>query len=992
MNDSSFAGLSRVLTLAAGVMISSGAFADDKLPTDYGDPANDIQSGSVYGLTWTGAARSYRIGDDVVLVFTDTIAGNCSFTIADGYQVDGRYLLVGGGGPGGNPDQGQMVGGGGAGGGVADEVFVGRDSGTYSVTVGNGGTSKGTYGNPDFNNNGTPSFIQKDGVDVLRVLGGGGGGVANNQSGDKWKFACGNPYGYCTNDNDTEYDFSKIDVANGGGAAFSGVYAQHPGKVGDLGYEGGSAVVCGNTFDGMLNAGGGAGAGENGHNATGYCSSGAGGKGKVSNITGEDVCYGGGGAGGTCGSGAGVSALVKGGEGGGGRAYVDDSTDAKVFAENGVDGLGGGGAGFSLSTKTSPRTRAAAGRGGNGVVIVRFTKIEGPKHVEGLDFGGAAEWFNIGEGEEKETVVVFTNTAANVCWFKLASDANVRLLLVGGGGAGSWPSTGNFAGAGGGAGGFVEANDKVLARGVYKITVGKGGEPKGDKQSSENENNSGSDSVLTSGAKEIARALGGGAAGIPNGNNRENVATGKDGGSGGGAGGLLNSTSGAVGKGLDNQGSDGGLGFYINAAGGGGGAGGPGAGATGLGQSGAGGEGKTSDITGATICYAGGGAGGAYLNTEGTKIVSGGNGGGGSSKVVVANQANVCSIIPAVDGLGGGGAGAAGGEGYNARVAGEAGRGGNGVVILRVKKFYEPLPCVSFTGEAEWYNIGCGKTRETVIIYTNVNEVGTLTLGRRATARILLVGGGGAGGSSHGSIVGSGGGAGGFVEVNARVLARGDYKITVGKGGEAKILDGWGKGDNGGDSIISFKDSPLLTAKGGGAGGSGSGNQTNLSGANGGSGGGASKYNESTVGTVGAGSDGQGKAGGAGVANFGGGGGGAGEGGGAAASALGGKGGDGKESDITGDPIYYAGGGAGGSLCTAGQGEKYVEGGLGGGGYSRISSSGEFAAPGTDGLGGGGAGAPDNWNNQGHNAGRGGNGVVIVRITEGPDGLLILLN
>lgn len=98
----------------AGVF-AFGAQAAEKLPTDYGDPANDLASGSVEGLTWAGAARAYNVGADVVLVFTNTTAGACSFEIAPTYLATGRYLLVGGGGPGGCTLQRLAGGGGGAG-------------------------------------------------------------------------------------------------------------------------------------------------------------------------------------------------------------------------------------------------------------------------------------------------------------------------------------------------------------------------------------------------------------------------------------------------------------------------------------------------------------------------------------------------------------------------------------------------------------------------------------------------------------------------------------------------------------------------------------------------------------------------------------------------------------------------------------------------------------------------------------------------------------
>jgi autotransporter-associated beta strand protein len=83
----------------------------------------------------------------------------------------------------------------------------------------------------------------------------------------------------------------------------------------------------------------------------------------------------------------------------------------------------------------------------------------------------------------------------------------------------------------------------------------------------------------------------------------------------------------------------------------------------------------------------------------------------------------------------------------------------------------------------------------------------------------------------------------------------------------------------------------------------------------------------------------------------------------------GGDGGIGKISTITGQSIYYAGGGGGAGIAS--NGDSQGAGGLGGGAAGRRTGNG-FS--GTNGLGGGGGGVGDNGN-----GGSGGSGIVIVR-------------
>ena len=262
-----------------------------------------------------------------------------------------------------------------------------------------------------------------------------------------------------------------------------------------------------------------------------------------------------------------------------------------------------------------------------------------------------------------------------------------------------------------------------------------------------------------------------------------------------------------------------------------------------------------------------------------------------------------------------------------------------------------------------------------VLVFSNANESSTFTLDGSATARILCVGGGGSGGNQGGNNGrAAGGGAGGFLELSNVVLTAGSYTVGVGKGG-AGVIAAWASagavGNDGGDSFVQLNDADIARALGGGGGGANS-----LRGHDGGCGGGG------YIGGAGSGKQaaspfgGCGKGGGTSnnAANAGGGGGGAAAAGGTPgyASTAGAAGGAGLGSDITGVAVVYAGGGGGAGLGTGGAG------GAGGGGAGSYGSYSDGQA-GSNGLGGGGGGCGGG--NNGKYSGRGGNGVVVVRLT-----------
>lgn len=296
----------------------------------------------------------------------------------------------------------------------------------------------------------------------------------------------------------------------------------------------------------------------------------------------------------------------------------------------------------------------------------------------------------------------------------------------------------------------------------------------------------------------------------------------------------------------------------------------------------------------------------------------------------------------------------------------------------------EPFAMTALFGSAGYVMTHVGRSD---VLYTFFAS-DSVSFARPVKARLLLVGGGGAGGRE----CSGGGGAGGMIDTNDVELAAGTYTITVGAGGQP--ITGTAKGGNGGNSVISFNDTPLFTAIGGGGGGG----YTSGNGVDGGCGGGAAGING---GTGGAGTEGQGYAGGDAIGKAMGGGGGAGGPGenGTAVQGPGAAGGIGRISNITGEEVYYAGGGGGGGYNYA---DLLMNGGLGGGGngarnisvaarqsYTLPDGRNEYEAEaGVDGLGGGGGGGN---NFTGDKMGRpGGRGTVIIRVKQHLGGIIIV--
>jgi hypothetical protein len=509
------------------------------------------------------------------------------------------------------------------------------------------------------------------------------------------------------------------------------------------------------------------------------------------------------------------------------------------------------------------------------------------------------------------------------------------ILIVAGGGGG-----GTNAGAGGGAGGLILLESTTVIAGSYDIKVGNGGaggttSNAGTLASNGNNSSFGSYTAIAGGA------------GVNSGG-----ANGNSGGSGGGAGndGSGNKSGGAGTTGQGFKGGDGTVpGGSDRTGGGGGGAGGPGQNSVSSTRAGNGGVGRNMSLifgtsVGQAGWFAGGGGGGVHSGTGGT----GGQGGGGSENVA------------GVNGTGGGGGGG--------RSPNNGLKGGSGIVIIRYK-----IPIITIDNDYKYlsfFNDGTNQTSYTVNFPTN------------RVCDVLVVGGGGSGGSDQGG----GGGAGGLVYLT-NISLLGNYNITVGNGGLGALLGA----NNGYDSIFG-----IYTAKGGGKGGHYTGNAIARIGANGGNGGGGGGITTGAYASGGTSTQdvyldansikrGWGNIGGSAANDNGnyyacGGGGGADFPGGNATITVPGNGGNGKAINITGQNLYYAGGGGGSLRISSGTiGGLGGLGGGGNGGYDNVNvlntvngNTGRNALPNTGGGGGG-----ISWNAPA--GGSGGSGIVIIR-------------
>lgn len=631
------------------------------------------------------------VGGFVVHIFT------ASGTLILPSAVDSTNLVVAGGGGGG----GQYGDGGGAGGLIYTNLML--NAGSYSVTIGAGGT--GASGNADGANGNSSVFS------TLTALGGGGGGdgYPNNIAGLNGGSGGGS--------------------GGNGGAASAGAATQPSspdGGFGNAGFNGDTANPI------VYGGGGGAGA---------AASSSDGGNGLQYSISGVSAYYAGGGAGIPAGDNVGNGTGGLGGGGNGGNNGPGSSGTANTG--------GGGGGGWG----------ANGASGGSGIVIVQYPYVAGvPVSIsltsptngqEGISSSPISATAFLEGGTPPYTVTYYANavgsapavvgsatsapytasflepvgnyqiyatvTDGNSSTAKsgtnsftvfvagnsgiggtitytdpnglnpvsgppyvggyvvdtfttngtlvIPSAANASVLVVAGGGG-----AGGEYGDGGGAGGLVYSNLSLNA-GAYNVTVGTGGIGGGGGQ--------GGNGVNSVFGTLIALGGGGGGNGYDGDSFVANL-PGESGGSGGGSGGDGTASAGtgtqpsSPSGGFGNGGDTGGSSIY-------GGGGGAGAAAT----NSAGGNGLPYAISGVTTYYAGGGGGIAAGDSVGQG--AGGLGGGGAG----------------APGTGPGTAGAAntgggGGAGWDS----PSSPGGSGVVIVRYPYVANPSPLVVLTSPA----------------------------------------------------------------------------------------------------------------------------------------------------------------------------------------------------------------------------------------------------------------------------------------------------
>ena len=263
-----------------------------------------------------------------------TFTSNGTFTITGAGSTNAHVLVVAGGGAGG-AGGGQNGGGGGGAGGVIMHPSYNLIAGTYTVTVGAGGTAGGALGAP-----GNDSIF-----DNLAAKGGGGGGcnggpdaAAGGSGGGRGRDR-GNNYGAATQPSQSgdsgTYGFGNRGGGGAGGGCQSGGGG---GGAGSVGYDG--AYDCNALQGGATQSDGGHGR-QWSINSTYY---GAGGGGAIEVNPSQGL-----------GSAGGI-----GGGGNGGGSY-----GSAFNATSGSANTGSGGGGGQSSN-------GAAGNGGSGIVIIAY--------------------------------------------------------------------------------------------------------------------------------------------------------------------------------------------------------------------------------------------------------------------------------------------------------------------------------------------------------------------------------------------------------------------------------------------------------------------------------------------------------------------------------------------------------------------------------------------------------------------------------------------
>jgi hypothetical protein len=492
-------------------------------------------------------------------------------------NVTADYLVVAGGGSGGQTVGFSEASGGGGAGGYRTSTTTLSTLTTYTVTVGAGGAAVTTYGTL---NKGSDSVFNS----ITSTGGGGGQADGAGQAGGS-----GGGGGAGT-------------LNRGGGAGNTPSTSPSQGNNGGTGF--GSATSS------QRAGGGGGGASAVGATAT-ASTGGAGGAGSASSISGSSVTYAGGGGG---------HSLTTGGAGGSGGGGAGGSGSG-ASGTNGTANRGGGGGGAN---------GGSSGAGGSGIVIISYTSAT-PKFVGGtITTSGGKQIHTFTSSGTLSPITPITASYLVVSGGGGGGSSNGA--SAGGAGAGGLltSSTTLYSGAAyivtvgaGGAGGASGANNQGL-RGSSSSVAGTGL----------------TTISPTGGGGGGAGASGAGQSGGSGGGGGTNAGTGGSGTSGEGfaggtaeTGGNFRSGGGGGASAVGAAGTSGGTGgagtassitgSSITYAGGGGG--GAFSGASGAGGAGGGGAGGTSSFpNGAPGASSLGGGGG------GTQIGTGGNGGSGT--------------------------------------------------------------------------------------------------------------------------------------------------------------------------------------------------------------------------------------------------------------------------------------------------------------------------------------------------------------------------
>ena len=338
--------------------ISAGALPSGVSLNTNGTLTGTVGSSQAGNFTFTvqAATSNYTINRQFIMsvavlptggnVTTDgtyrihTFTSSGTFTTA--FNAGVELLVVGGGGGG----AGTFAGGGGAGGVVHDPSGATMTSGSYTITVGQGGIGGLGWQNPNGMRGNTGTDSSAFG---LTAKGGGGGGAFD------WTYSNANSQqvaqvGGCGGGGGPVQG-NMTDSARFGAASNQGNFSGAT-SYGTSGGNGQSAAQLTSYY-----GGGGGGASQAGVNAVTVA--GAGGAGQAVSISGSSVTYAGGGGGSSQGGTAGA-----GGAGGGGAA-----TSVSSAAQGGTNGLGGGGGAAGYNGSSNARL---GGTGGSGVVIIKY--------------------------------------------------------------------------------------------------------------------------------------------------------------------------------------------------------------------------------------------------------------------------------------------------------------------------------------------------------------------------------------------------------------------------------------------------------------------------------------------------------------------------------------------------------------------------------------------------------------------------------------------